>query len=190
MRTLIFNGSPRKNGDTKSLIDEMTNILDGELLVIDTYDSSIKACVDCRHCWTKSGCAIKDDMQSIYDYIECCDNIVIASPIYFSELTGPLLSITSRLQTYFSSRYLRKHEPIKKSKMGGVILVGGGDGNTEKAFDTATTILKHMNVKSIFEPIFSHNTDQVPASEDSDAIKKVVEFAKELNKKMQLIAER
>ncbi len=38
MRTLIFNGSPRKNGDTKSLIDEMTNILDGEILIIDAYE--------------------------------------------------------------------------------------------------------------------------------------------------------
>jgi len=183
MKTLIFNGSPRKNGDTKSLLDAMIKVLDGEILIIDAYGSFIKACVDCRYCREKSGCLIKDDMQSVYDYIEICDNIIIASPIYFSELTGPLLTITSRLQTYFCSRYFRNHEPIMKAKTGGVILVGGGDGNTEKAFDTASTILKHMNVKSILEPICSHNTDQVPASSDSSAINRVVDFAVVLNEK-------
>ncbi|MEG2289436.1 MAG: hypothetical protein RR891_05165 [Clostridium sp.] len=30
MKTLIFNGSPRKNGDTKSLIDDFIRNLDGE----------------------------------------------------------------------------------------------------------------------------------------------------------------
>ncbi len=55
-------------------------------------------------------------MQETYKYIEECDNILIASPIYFSELTGALLNIGSRLQTYFCARFFRKEKPIKKAK--------------------------------------------------------------------------
>lgn len=183
MKTLIFNGSPRKNGDTISLIHAMLKVLKGEVLVIDTYESSIKPCLDCRYCWENTGCIIDDEMQPIYDYIQACDNIVIASPIYFSELTGPLLSVTSRLQTYFCSRFFRKTEPIMKDKIGGVILVGGGDGSPEKAYDTASTILRHMNVKSISEPVCSHNTNQISASEDAGAIKKAVDLASFFNEK-------
>ena len=34
MRTLIFNGSARKNGDTQSLIEELTRQLEGEVRII------------------------------------------------------------------------------------------------------------------------------------------------------------
>jgi len=49
-------------------------------------------------------------------YIQECDNILIASPLYFSELTGKLLDVGSRLQTYFCARFFRNEEPIVKSK--------------------------------------------------------------------------
>ncbi len=53
-------------------------------------------------------------MQEVYDYIQECDNILIASLIYFSELTGQLLAITSRLQTYFCAKFFRKETTIAK----------------------------------------------------------------------------
>lgn len=83
MKTLIFNGSPRKNGDTMTLVNEFIKYLDGEYKIIDAYDSNIKPCIDCRYCWENKGCCQNDEMQKVYDYIQECDNILIASPIYF-----------------------------------------------------------------------------------------------------------
>ena len=97
MMTLIFNGSPRKNGDTNSLIHELMNHLQGQVKIVNAYVCNISPCVDCRYCWQKDGCSIEDDMQEVYDYIHVCDNIIIASPLYFSEISGQLLSILSRL---------------------------------------------------------------------------------------------
>lgn len=45
-------------------------------------------------------------------------NILLASPIYFSELTGKLLDLGSRLQIYYSARFFRREEPVPKSKRG------------------------------------------------------------------------
>lgn len=104
------------------------------------------------------------------EYIQECDNILIASPIYFSELTGRLLDVGSRLQTYFCARFFRKGEPILKPKKGAVILVGGGDGHMEKAYGTACTLLHHMNCRQIHEPVYSHNTNERPAVEDESAL--------------------
>ncbi len=104
------------------------------------------------------------------EYIQECDNILIASPIYFSELTGRLLDVGSRLQTYFCARFFRKEEPILKPKKGAVILVGGGDGHMEKAYGTACTLLHHMNCRQIHEPVYSHNTNERPAVEDESAL--------------------
>ena len=128
MKTLIFNGSPRKNGDTMEMIKKLTENLDGEIKIVNAYNSEISPCIDCRYCWKRNGCAIKDGMQEIYDYIQDCDNVVIASPIYFAELSGMLLALGSRLQTYVSAKYMRKETPIAKQKKGAVILAGGGSG--------------------------------------------------------------
>lgn len=98
------------------------------------------------------------------------DNILIASPNYFSQLTGALLSITTRFQTYFCAKFFRKEVPIAKSKRGGVILVGGGDGHIERAYDTACVLLHHMNSKNIKPMIYSHNTSNIPSKDDDIAI--------------------
>lgn len=169
MKTLIINGSPRIQGDTESLIHIVRNGITGECKVLDAYRCNISPCIDCRYCWENSGCAIKDEMQEIYDYIQACDNILIASPIYFSELTGKLLDVGSRLQTYFCARFFRKEEPIPKPKKGAVILVGGGDGRMDKAYETACTLLHHMNCYDIHEVVSSHNTNERPATEDEQA---------------------
>lgn len=173
MKTLILNGSPRIHGDTVSLIQKITEKITGEYKMINAYRCDISPCLDCRYCWENSGCRIDDEMQEVYQYIEECDNILIASPIYFSELTGKLLDVGSRLQTYFCAAYFRKEKPVIKAKRGAVILVGGGDGHMDKAYGTACALLHHMNCHEIHELVYSHNTNERPAIEDEKAIEGV-----------------
>ncbi len=170
MKTLIFNGSPRINGNTGTLIQKFTEKKIGEYKIVDAYRCNISPCLDCRHCWKNNGCSINDEMQDVYNYIQECDNILIASPLYFSELTGKLLDVGSRLQTYFCARFFRKEEPVAKSKKGAVILVGGGDGHIDKAYDTACTLLHHMNCHNIHEAVYSHNTNIRPAINDETVL--------------------
>ncbi len=179
MQTLIINGSSWIHGATGSLINIVTNDIKHAYKVLNAYRCTISPCIDCRYCWKKRGCSIMDEMQEIYDYIQVCDNILIASPIYFSELTGKLLDVGSRLQTYFCARFFRGEEIIPKPKKGAVILVGGGDGHIEKAYETACTLLHHMNCYNIHEVVFSHNTNERPAIEDEQAlagVKSITEF--------------
>ena len=103
MKTLILNGSPRISGDTAQIIKKITEKIYGEYKIADAYRLNISPCVDCRYCWEKQGCDINDEMQELYAYIQDCDNVLIASPIYFSELTGKLLDLGSRLQTLSQS---------------------------------------------------------------------------------------
>ena len=181
MKTLIFNGSPRKNGDTVFLINELIEYLRGEVNVINTYLSPIKPCLDCRYCWKNCGCSIKDEMQVIYDYIKDCDNIIIASPLYFSELTGSLLAVGSRLQMFYASKRFVKINQIQKKKNGAIILCGGGDGGPEKAEETAKTLLKLMN-SQVIKTIYSLKTDDIPSKDDNSAKQQILDLAISLNK--------
>lgn len=181
MKTLIFNGSPNKNGDTAALINELKNNLIGEVKILSCFNK-ISPSNDCRYCWNNAGCSINDEMQDIYPYISECDNIVIASPIWFSSLSGPLLNLASRIQTFFAASYFRKDAIADKQKNGVIIIVGAENGTEVIPTQNALTIMKFMNVRRpCVSTVYSLNTNNVPAKEDEHALKAVREAAILLN---------
>ena len=181
MKTLILNGSPRKQGNTVTLINRLVSELDGEVTVIDAYYCDISPCVDCRYCVTHTGCAVQDGMQSVYRLIQESDNIVIASPVYFNELTGRLLDVISRCQMYFCAAHFQGVRLITKKKKGAVILVGGGLGTEETALKTAGIILRSVGCDEICEPVCSMNTDTLNANDDEKALSEIIRMAEFLN---------
>lgn len=181
MQTIIFNGSPRKHGDTMALVAELMRHLDGETHVVNAYDGDIAACTDCRWCWQHPGCAIRDGMQRVYDLLEGADNVVIASPVYFSELNGQLLAVMSRLQTYYAARVIRKEPQPLTRKAGALILAAGGDTyDWTLSTGTANVLFRMMNAESI-GAVISSNTDKVPAAQDVAALNEVRLLALRLN---------
>ncbi len=148
------------------MINTLMEQLSSEYKTVNAYDCNISPCVDCRYCREHSGCAEEDEMQEVYEYIRICDNVVIASPVHFSELSAKLLGIGSRLQMFDCMEMFGKKTPDIKPKKGGIILAGGGVGKPEGAVRTAKILLHTMNCKQIAEPVFSLRTDRVPAYGD------------------------
>ena len=182
MQTLVFNGSTKKNGDTEALINAFVSRIKGEVRIISAY-SDIAPCTDCRYCWENIGCSKNDEMQDIYSYLESCDVVVLASPIWFSSLSGPLLNMASRIQSVFAARYFQKKHLLKKEKKGVIILVGAQPETKDVPTATALGIMRYMNVHCpSVETIYSLNTNALPAEQDMMAIKKCHEVAASLTK--------
>ncbi len=179
MKTLIFNGSPRKHGETAYMIRTLQEALGGEYRVVDAYRADIRPCADCRWCFEHAGCAIRDEWQEVFSYIEECDHIIMASPVYFEEITGMLLAVMSRLQTCFSARYIRREEPVPKRKTGGVLLVAGSIGPREKAESTAEMLLKQMNCSSL-GTVYVNCTDKVSVRDREDILQEIRGLADKL----------
>jgi len=164
-----------------TLINEMKKYINGEVEIVHTYYDNISPCIDCRYCWENDGCAINDEMQGVYELLNEVDNVILASPVYFSELTGKLLSFASRLQCFFVSRCIRKDTDFKlKSKKGVVVITGGGDGSPEPALRSTRIIFRHINTESI-GTVSSLQTNNIPAKEDAEALSKARELALRLN---------
>jgi len=179
MKMLIINGSPRPNGDTVSLLNEFKAHVKGEIVEVSAYRDKISPCIDCRRCWEKQGCVIKDDMETIY--ADDFDTVVIASPVYMSNLTGPVLSLASRFQIYFAAARILKNPIERRTKKGILILAGGGDGGAEPAIESAKLIFRSMKAKfDENDMVLSLKTDEIPARDDTDAIEKVREIAMRL----------
>ena len=180
MKTLIINGSPRKSGDTATLLTELKKHINHEIIEISAYYNNISPCIDCRACTKEKGCKINDDMQLIYS--DDFDNVVIASPLYISNLTPPIMSLASRLQAYYCAKRFLKDEFRLRKKKATLILVGGGDGGITDALRLSQWIFGKLNAVG-FEKnlVLSLQTDDIPASEDLDAIESVRRIALQLN---------
>ncbi len=169
MKTLILNGSPRPDGDVAALIAALRGSLSGE--VMELAPEGISGCTDCRCCWQQVGCAIKDGMQAAYPFYEACDNLILASPVWFSTLSGPLLNLAGRLgQPYFAARRFRGESPAIRPKRGAILLAAGNEkGGAEGAAQTARFILKCLGATEVARA-FSLMTDERPAASDEEAL--------------------
>jgi len=181
MKTLILNGSPHRDGDTAALIKALTARLGGEVRVVDCYTADIAPCSDCRRCRERLACPVDDGMQEVYAYLAECDNVVLASPVHYGELSAMLLKVASRFQMYSSALIFRREALPVRAKRGAVLLAQGGSGGAERAFETARLIFQSIGINDIFSLICSPNTDKLPAADDEKALAEVGKLAEYLN---------
>lgn len=183
MKTLVLYGSPRRAGDTAFLLNMLLESLDGEYMTVDCYHENISPCIDCRACRRSDNCAINDGMQKVYEYAEKCDDLVIATPLYFSQPTGRLLDVCSRAQVYFSQRRFRGIAPNLSIRKGGVILTGGSGDATgaKRAFETLKDVFLMFGVKNIAPPVCCLGTDKTSAAENISVISEIHRLAEFLN---------
>ena len=184
MKTLIINGSPRREGNTAALIRELKAWLKGEVVELSAFYSDIAPCLDCRSCWETARCAVRDEMQTVYD--DGFDNVVVASPVYYGTLPGSVLSLMSRLQPWHAAVFFLKKPLEQRPKKAAAILTAGGKGNEERAHHHLRALFRMVNASGFEEHIaYSSKTDTIPASEDEQAKAEVRRIARWLNGKME-----
>ncbi|MGL4383336.1 MAG: flavodoxin family protein [Bacilli bacterium] len=121
---IIFNGSPRRDGTSKNIINYLEKGLKGKTIIFNAYELKISPCIDCRYCWYKKGCSINDEMNLVYEALKNVDNIIFVSPVYFNSVSSPLKCLIDRLQTYWATRKRNDQETILNRK-GAYFLCGG-----------------------------------------------------------------
>lgn len=99
---VILKGSPRKNGNTCTLADALAKgAMDNGAVVEEFFlhKMNIKPCNACNACINKPAkeCVIEDDMQQIYPALRSADSVVIASPIYWFNMSAQTKLVIDRL---------------------------------------------------------------------------------------------
>lgn len=105
MKTVIINGSPRKNWNTAELLKEAKKGAEEagrEVVYADLYDLKFTGCKSCLGCKRKGidepcKCYIKDELSPILDEVYSADHLIIGSPIYFGQPTGEVRSFLERV---------------------------------------------------------------------------------------------
>lgn len=107
--TIIF-GSPRKQGNTASLLAPFMDELkanDAEIEYFDVYEKNIagcKACLGCQRDQTKASCVIQDDMQPVLASMAEADVVVFAAPVYIWSAPAPVKAVIDR-SVYSTCKY-------------------------------------------------------------------------------------
>ena len=93
MNILVLNGSPRPQGDTAKMVSvfrEAAEKAGHSVKAFPVCRMNIRGCLACEFCHGKGqgACAQKDDMQEIYACLRETDMLVLASPIYYHNISG------------------------------------------------------------------------------------------------------
>lgn len=109
MNVLIINGSPKgERSNTMWLTNAFVSGFseDAKVKTITLRDKDIHPCMGCFSCWTKTPgqCAVKDDMQEIYQDILEADIIIESLPLYFAGMPSRMRMMTERC-LLFTKRY-------------------------------------------------------------------------------------
>lgn len=109
---LILSSSPRVGGNSDLLCDALA---DGVRAAGNTVEKlrvaqmNIAPCRACEYCHEKGEgtCAIRDDMDRIWEALERADSVVFASPIYFFGFTAQLKLVIDRLYARYEDLNLQ-----------------------------------------------------------------------------------
>ncbi len=102
MKTVAFNGSPNKNGNTYHAIQMVAEELSSEGIeteIVHVGNKAIRGCLACGQCAKKRNeqCVQTDD--EVNDWIQKmkeADGLIIGSPVHFSAIGGTMKSFLDR----------------------------------------------------------------------------------------------
>ena len=99
MKILAVSCSPRKDGNTVTMLNEALKGAKSDGAEVELYSVAGKNIQPCDGCWgcTKTGkCHIKDDVAVLQDKMIAADGIIIGTPIYFWGMTAQAKTVMDR----------------------------------------------------------------------------------------------
>ena len=102
MKVIAFNGSARKDGNTAILIKNVFQELEKEGIateMIQLAGKPIHGCLACGKCFeTKNRQCIQtnDDVNQYINKMIEADGIILASPVYFADITPEIKALMDR----------------------------------------------------------------------------------------------
>lgn len=106
MKVLLVNGSPKKEGNTFTALDEMRKIFvkeDVEAEIVTVGGLDIRGCAACGYCHKNGKCVFNDIVNELAEKFKEADGLVVGSPVYYASANGTLVSLLDRL--FYSSSF-------------------------------------------------------------------------------------
>jgi len=148
VKVLAFAGSPRRHGNSETLLDWVLDAMrrepDVEVEKVVLADANVNPCQGCNACEILNKCIQRDGMDYLHDRIIEADVIVLAAPIFCMGICSQAKALIDRFQVFRSRKYvlgLPIVPPERKGKRLGIFLSTAGQ-NWDHVFDGAVPSVK------------------------------------------------
>lgn len=196
IKVLAFAGSPRRGGNSETLLDWVLDAMRKEPGVeiekIHLNEANVNPCRGCNACEVLNRCVQRDGMDVLVDKITSCHILILAAPIFCMGINSQSKALVDRFQVFRSRKYVLKLPVVPgelKGKRQGIFLSTAGQ-DWDYVFDGAIPTVKcffhvvevrdrdihYLMVKGVDEKgaILSHPTAKYDAEElAGDVIAKV-----------------
>ena len=185
MKVLLFNGSPKANGNTAFALSQMAEVFAAEGVeteIIQVGSQLIRGCIGCGSCYKSGQCVFDDLVNAVAAKLDTADGIVVGSPVYYASPNGTLISFLDRL--FYSTG------KIDKTMKVGTAVVCARRGGCTAAFDVLNKYftISNMPVASGSYWNMIHGGKPVEAAQDLEGIRTVRNATKNMTFLMRSIA--
>ena len=177
MKVVAIVGSPHAKGNTSYLVDEALKEISSQGIETEKIvlgECVVNPCLGHNECGTYEVCKIKDDAPAIIKKYNEADGVILASPVYFYDVSAQMKAFIDRNFFTFT------HGGSKKAKYAGLIAIGGGGG----ADETIATLKRFAGLPDENCFVVAGYTGQDAAKNKPDLVKKAKEMGKKLAAKL------
>ena len=149
MKAIFISGSPRKNGNTATIINAIGQGLKDkgfETKTIVLSDFNIGYCVGCKSCYQTGNCVLQDDVASIAEEIFNSQLVIVASPSYWGDVTAQLKTFIDRCTPFCDTNSERKLMAKGAKGVAVAIRAGINKAENQNLVNTIEHFLGHLNI--------------------------------------------
>ena len=195
MKVVGISGSPRKEGNTETLLLEFLRGAEesgAETRLFILRQMDIAPCRHCDGCLVEGKCVVKDDMWLIYPELEGLDALVLASPIQFYGLTAQVKAMIDRCQAFWARKHVLKRTLSKRPRKGVFISVGGTKSRDlfEPAKATVKIFFRTIDVEYWGELLYRGVDEKGAIRQHPTALKEAFVLGKRLVEEAVILAEK
>jgi len=110
MKIICLIGSPRKESNSAAIARRFCETAAGLGAKIDTVELNqlnYRGCQGCLACKTTSDkCVLEDDLSGVLESLKAADVVVMAMPVYCSDVPGQVKCFIDRTYSYMPAGYL------------------------------------------------------------------------------------
>ena len=172
MKVLGICGSFRDESNTNKLVKKVAEASGCEHELIYLAQKDIKPCTGCAHCMMNDGeCAVKDDMQGIYEKLMQADALIVGAPTYFLDVSGAVKCFIDRnMALYYRGigpdaeiEVLGKRPFTGKPAVAITTVAGAGHERTIETLKIFLDYCHKMNVVALLaEPVGMNDVSDMP----------------------------
>lgn len=119
MKIVSLLGSPRTNGNSATIANHLLKTAAGLGAETQSFELNRLTYRGCQACYAckkgREDCVLNDDLTEVLSAVAAADLVVLASPVYYGDITMQLKGFIDRSYSYLVPDYLTNPQPSRLS---------------------------------------------------------------------------